>query len=211
VPAESHFKKQLAIYHFLKLYRPLLIRVCTRGDLRAYRARLDLWLTTGGAKISLYGLPAGIDASVACSALAFLSMPLLATGSVYSNGALGIGVSGVSSIGTAGMLRMNGRSSDMAALVTGDLVQPHTCINCAPINGSGLLCKRTLSGLDLRFTSGLLGFWAIGSDSIEMWAAPSTGAGCCGAAVACSRRLRSCLRGLCVVDLQAVHGVRHHR
>ena len=105
-------------------------------------------------------------------------MPLLATGSVYSNGALGIGVSGVSSIGTAGMLRMNGRSSDMAALVTGDLVQPHTCINCAPINGSGLLCKRTLSGLDLRFTSGLLGFWVVGSDSIEMWAAPSTGAGC---------------------------------
>jgi len=138
-------------------------------------------------------------------------MPLLATGSVYSNGALGIGMSGVSSIGAAGMLRMNGRSSDTAALVTGDLVQPHAYTNGAPINGSGLLFARTLSCLDLRFTSGLLGFWAIGSDSIKMWAAPSTGAGGCGAAVACSRRLRSRLRGLCVVDLQAVHGAHHHR
>jgi hypothetical protein len=75
---------------------------------------------------------------------------------------------------------MNGHSGDMAALVTGDLVLPRSYIKGAPVNGSRLLFNRTLSGLDLRFTSGLLGFWAVGSDSIEMWAGPSTGAGCWG-------------------------------
>jgi len=56
------------------------------------------------------------------------------------------------------MLRMNGHSGDMAALVTGDLVLPRSYTNGAPVNGSGLLFNRTLSGLDLRSTSGLFGF-----------------------------------------------------
>ena len=47
---------------------------------------------------------------------------------------------------------MNGHSGDMAALVTGDLVLPRSYTNGAPVNGSGLLFNRTLSGLDLRST-----------------------------------------------------------
>jgi hypothetical protein len=75
------------------------------------------------------------------------------------------------------------------------------------ITGSGLLTGKTLSTLGLSSTSGLLGTWTIGSDSIELWAGPKGGSSAAaaapgplpllgaGAAFAYSRRLRSRLRG----------------
>ena len=73
-----------------------------------------------------------------------------------------------------------------------------------PIVGSGLMSNITLSEIGFKSTSGLLGSWTVGSDSIEVWAGrkprasavpgplPVLGAG---AAYAYSRRLRSRLRG----------------
>lgn len=74
----------------------------------------------------------------------------------------------------------------------------------APITGTGLIVGQSLSTLGLDSTSGLLGTWTVGSDSIEVWAGakpappsavpgplPLLGAG---AAFAYSRRLRSRLR-----------------
>ena len=76
-----------------------------------------------------------------------------------------------------------------------------------PISGSGLLTGKTLSSLGLNSTSGLLGTWTFGSDTIEVWAGPKSGGSSAaaapgplpllgaGAAFAYSRRLRSRLRG----------------
>lgn len=75
-----------------------------------------------------------------------------------------------------------------------------------PITSTGLILGKSLSTLGLSSTSGLLGTWTIGSDSIEVWAGakptassaaapgplPLLGAG---AAFGYSRRLRSRLRG----------------
>ena len=40
------------------------------------------------------------------------------------------------------------------------------------ISGSGLFLGKTLAGLGLSATSGLLGTWTIGTDSIQVWAGP---------------------------------------
>jgi hypothetical protein len=73
-------------------------------------------------------------------------------------------------------------------------------IQGSPLPGSAVLTGRTLSSLGLNSTSGLLGTWTIGSDSIEVWAGakpasapvpaplPLMGAG---TAFAFSRRLRA--------------------
>ena len=72
------------------------------------------------------------------------------------------------------------------------------------IFGSGLMTGKTLSSLGLSSTSGLLGTWSIGGDSIELWAGAKPAANPVpgplpllgvGAAFACSRRLRTRLRG----------------
>ena len=67
-----------------------------------------------------------------------------------------------------------------------------------PIAASGILTGKTLSGLGLSTTSGLLGTWTFNSnpsETIQLWAGPAaSGAGSTAAAFSFSRRLRSRLR-----------------
>ncbi|MEB3168367.1 MAG: hypothetical protein VKK97_06490 [Synechococcaceae cyanobacterium] len=87
--------------------------------------------------------------------------------------------------------------------INGDFVIPALYVEGTPITASGLITGQSLATLGLSATSGLLGTWTIGSDSIEVWAGakpasapvpgplPLMGAG---TAFAFSRRLRSRLR-----------------
>ncbi|MEB3168373.1 MAG: hypothetical protein VKK97_06520 [Synechococcaceae cyanobacterium] len=72
-----------------------------------------------------------------------------------------------------------------------------------PITSTGLIPGQSLATLGLSSTSGLLGTWTIGSDSIEVRAKPASSSAVpgplpllgAGTAFAFSRRLRSRLRG----------------
>lgn len=81
------------------------------------------------------------------------------------------------------------------------LILSNTYVQGSAISGSGLFTGKTLADLGLSATSGLLGTWTIGSDTIEVWAgakpaavpAPLSLLGV-SAAFAYSRRLRARVR-----------------
>jgi hypothetical protein len=97
------------------------------------------------------------------------------------------------------------KSIDTYFHATLGLTLPTSYVQGTAITASGLITGQSLATLGLSSTSGLLGTWTIGSDSIEVWAgakpaAPSAVPGPlpllgAGTALAFSRRLRSRLRG----------------
>ena len=152
-----------------------------------------------GQSTTINPAPGGIDPARAA----------IRTGNSASTQGIFYGISGGRNFGTGGFLPFlppSSYSGDIATLSGGAfLVLPASYVQGLPINGSGSFLNRTLSSLGLSSTSSLLGTWAVGSDSIEVWAGrkprasssvpgplPVLGAG---AAYAYSRRLRSRLRG----------------
>ena len=150
---------------------------------------------------SLTGLPAGSFTGVGGSSFIFPSLVYLRAGNFSAND---FAISGPTSFGAGNFNAMTytGYGSYLAAIM-GTISLPTTYVEGSAITGSGLFTSATLSSLGLSATSGLLGTWTVGSDTIELWAGakpssspapgplPLLGAG---AAFATSRRLRSRLR-----------------
>jgi len=157
----------------------------------------DVALNVSG---SLSGLPAGEPSSASFGSVVIPFLSLISTGDI-GNGR-GFGISGPSSFGSGSSVPLS-YTGDLVVMSFGErLILSSSYIQGDPITGTGLISGQTLASLGLSSTSGLLGTWTVGSDSIEVWAGakpaatvpgplPLFGAG---AAFAFSRRLRARLR-----------------
>ena len=80
-------------------------------------------------------------------------------------------VIGPSNFGSGTNSNMSSASiSTFTSLNNGELYIQNSYTEGTPITASGLITGQSLATLGLNATSGLLGTWTIGSDSIEVWA-----------------------------------------
>lgn len=156
---------------------------------------------------SMSGLPAGTTSSTGLTAGLQPSFGRINLSNVFTGLRYPIS-SGPSNIGSStafSNITSLSKSIDTYFHATLGLTLPTSYVQGTAITASGLITGQSLATLGLSSTSGLLGTWTIGSDSIEVWAgakpaAPSAVPGPlpllgAGTALAFSRRLRSRLRG----------------
>jgi MYXO-CTERM domain-containing protein len=125
----------------------------------------DVGLNISG---SLSGLPSGTSGISTLGTLVGAGLGLVSTGDFFSNE---FTVSGPIDFGTGGSTAFPfSYTGDNVVLlgVAGKLRLPNTYVPGNAISGSGLFSGQTLAGLNLSATSGLLGTWTVGSDSIEV-------------------------------------------
>jgi len=156
----------------------------------------DVTLNVSG---SLTGLPTGASASRTGPSLIGPGLAIIASGSFAGTTYT---TSGPTNFGSGGPNLISYSGDPFSFAFGTSLLLSSTYGQGSPITGSGLISGQTLASLGLSSTSGLLGTWTVGSDSIEVWAGakpaatvpgplPLFGAG---VAFAYSRRLRARVR-----------------
>ena len=126
----------------------------------------DVVLNVSG---SLTGLPSGTPGSNSGTAIVGPGLAIISTGNITGTGYT---ISGPSNFGT-GVTSMtySGDSFNFSKSIN-KLTLDNAYVQGSAITGSGLFTTNTLAGLGLSATSGLLGTWTIGTDSIQVWAGP---------------------------------------
>lgn len=155
----------------------------------------DVGLTVSG---SLSGLPAGLPSNTTGPSIIGPSLAIIASGNLSGTNYF---ISGPANFGTGGPNLMSYSGDPFSFGFGNSLILSNTYAQGSAISGSGLFTGKTLADLGLSATSGLLGTWTIGSDTIEVWAgakpaASPTPLSLLGAtaAFAYSRRLRARVR-----------------
>ena len=159
----------------------------------------DVALNASG---SLSGLPSHILASANYGSIVYPEVAIISTQSFSTTDSRSYKLDGPVDFGPGSNFPLSYTGNSFALWFGNYINLPNSYVEGDPITGTGLISGQTLASLGLSSTSGLLGTWTVGTDSIEVWAGAKPSATVPGplpllgasAAFAFSRRLRARLR-----------------